>query len=419
MATPAADTVPDPTKTIEIAGSKILFRHFVLDDVEASQILSECPVDERPDMAGQALRLGLILRRQTSTAINVDFVRREFQDLQMSFQTFWKEQVIQKIDELLMTCFDPKKGTLPQQLAQYFGNGRDKGKLNELFDERNTESVTYQLKQMLQKELTGENSTFLKALSPDDDGTPIGRLRKRLEEPIQNLSDKIVGKKAAEEMAEAGTQKGGPYEDLVFGYVDRVAAGFGDKAEDVSSQNVAGDYVVTLDPDTVPGQSIRLAIDAKDRPVGVKQCEDTLRDSKAQWGTHGALLVFARQEQTPFTPPVGIRRLGEGYICVFDKEDLDARILQAAYQVARLDAVRSVQRAIGRIDSAAVQEKLEQAVQKLQEFVTLKKRLTSSINDLMAVRLFADVLHRDFRDRLEEAWQALGIRTPMPPAEEV
>lgn len=51
----------------------------------------------------------------------------------------------------------------------------------------------------------------------------------------------------------------------MFTYIDRIAASFGDKAEDVSNQNVAGDYLVSLDAETVPGQSIRLAIDAKDR----------------------------------------------------------------------------------------------------------------------------------------------------------
>jgi hypothetical protein len=130
------------------------------------------------------------------------------------------------------------------------------------------------------------------------------------------------------------------------------------------------------------------------------------------------MLVFAKQDGTPFPPPVGMRRLGEGYVCVFDKEDLDARVLQAAYQMAKLDSVRSVQRGIVHIEPAVVQEKLEQAVQKLQEFVTLKRRLTASINELGGIRQFVDDLHRECRERLEEAWQALGIRTPMPTVEE-
>src|SRR5207244_887067 len=113
----------------------------------------------------------------------------------------------------------------------------------------------------------------------------------------------------------------------------------GDKAEDVSNQNVPGDYLVTLDPDTIPGHVVRVAIDAKDKVMGLKACEDTLRESKGRWSTHGALLVFAREEQTAFSPPGGLRRL-------------------------------------------------------------------------------VDVLHRECREKLEEAWQALGVTAVLPSAVE-
>jgi hypothetical protein len=289
-------------------------------------------------------------------------------------------------------------------------------KLAALFDERNTESITYKLRKIIEQELTGESSTFCKALDPDDEGTPIGRLKKKLESGIVTLRDEVVGKKAADAVAEAGTQKGGPYEDLVFSHLDRIAAAFGDRAEDVSNQNVPGDYIVMLDSDAVPGQIVRLVLDAKDKSMGLKACEDVLREAKAQWQAQGALLIFARDEQTPFSPPVGMRKLSEGYACVFDKEDLDSRVLQAAYQVARLEAVRSVQRSVVEVNPAVVQEKLEQAVQKLREFVTLKRRLTASITELGNIRQFVDALHRECGEKLEEAWQALGIHGAMPAA---
>ena len=399
---------------VEVIGSKIVVHSLTLEDQESAHILGEFAPEEQPAVAKQALRLGLLLRRQVGTAVNVDFVKLEFQNLQHAIETYWRDQVVRKIDETITNYLDVNKGVLPRQLAQYFGDGGEKGKLAALFDEKNTESVTYQLRQLLQKELTAEGSTFLKALNPDDENSPIGRLKKRLEEPIQALRDAVVAKKAAEEVAEAGTQKGGKYEDLVFEYIDRIAGSFGYKAEDVSNQNVAGDYVVTLDPETVPGQMIRMVIDAKDKSMGLKACEDTLREAKAQWSAQAALLVFARQEQTPFTPPTGLRRLGEGFVCVFDKGDLDSRVLQATYQVARLEAVRAVQRATIQIEPAIVQEKLEQAVQKLQDFVTLKKKLTGAITELGSIRQFVDTLHRECREKLEEAWLALGIKAPMP-----
>ncbi len=405
-------------ETVEILGSRILVRELSLDDQEATHILQDYAPEERLDVVKQGLRLGLILSRQARTVVNVDFVRLEFQTLQKAMEAYWKEEVVKRIDDTITNYFDVNKGILPRQFAQYFGDGQEKGKLAALFDEKNTESITYRLRQILEKELTGEDSRFLKALNPDDESNPIGRLRRKLEDPIQSLRDAVVGKKAAEEIAEAGTQKGGPYEDRVFGYIDRIAASFRDRAEDVSNQNVAGDYVVTLDLETVPGHEIRLAIDAKDKSMGLKACEDALREAKARWNAQAAMLVFAKQEGTPFPAPVGIRKLGEGYVCVFDKEDFDSRVLQAAYQLARLDSVRSVQRGVVQIEPDVVQEKLEQAVQKLQEFVTLKRRLTASISELGGIRQFVDDLHRECRERLEEAWQALGIRTPMPAPDE-
>jgi hypothetical protein len=401
-------------ETIEVVGSRIVIKELTLHDEQAARILEDYAPEERLDVVKQGLRLGLILGRQARTVANVDFVKLEFERLQGAIEAYWKDEVVKKIDATITNYFDLNNGILPRQFAQYFGNGQDKGKLAALFDEKNTESITHHLLEILQTELTGEDSKFLKALNPDDNDKPIGRLSAKLEGRIQSLRDAVVGKKAADEMAEAGTQKGGPYEDLVFRYIDRIASAFGDKAEDVSNQNVAGDYVVTLNPETVPGHCIRLTIDAKDKSMGLKACEDTLRDAKARWTAQTAMLVFAKEESTPFQAPIGIRRLGEGHVCVFGKEDMDSRVLQAAYQVARLDAVRSVQRSIVQIEGAVVQEKLEQAVQKLHEFVTLKRRLTASISELSGIRQFVDQLHRECRERLEEAWQALGIRVAMP-----
>ena len=399
---------------VEVLASRILVKDLSLDDQEAAHILGEYKQEEYAEVVRQALRLGLILRRQVSTVVNVDFVKLEFKNLQQAFERYWREDVVAKIDSMIANYFDSNKGSLPRQLAQYFGDAQDQGKLAALFDEKNTSSVTFKLRQMIKDELTGEGSTFLKALNPDDDNTPMGKLKNRVIVPIGQLEDKVIGKKAAQEIAEAGTQNGGPYKDLVFNYIDKIAASFGDKAEDVSNQNVAGDYVVTLDSETVPGQSIRIAIDSKDKTMGLKASEETLRESKDKWSAQAAMLVFAREDQTPFARPVGLRKLGEGYVCVFDKEDLDQRVLQAAYQITRLDAVRSIQRSAVLTDPAVVQEKLEQAIQKLQEFVTIKRKLTVSINELNSIRTFVDGLHGEFRDRLEETWQALGVKAPIP-----
>jgi hypothetical protein len=167
---------------VEVIGSKIVVHELTLEDQEAAYILGECKPEEQPGVVKQALRLGLILRRQVGTAVNVDFVRLEFQNLRQAIERYWKDEVVSKLDKTITDHFDATKGTVPQQLARYFGNGQDRDKLAALFDERNPDSITYQLRELVRKELTGDDSAFLKALNPDDDNGPVGRLRKKLED---------------------------------------------------------------------------------------------------------------------------------------------------------------------------------------------------------------------------------------------
>jgi hypothetical protein len=399
---------------VDVSDSRIVVRHLVLEDKDAAMVLSELDPERRSETVLIALRLGFLMYRHAQTGVNVDFVRREFEHVASEIKAHWETQVKSKISELVADYFNPQTGVLPRKLAEYFGDASHTGKLAELFSEKNTESLTYQLRQIIQKELTGENSAFIKALDPDDERTPIGRLKKKIEEPIDELRKDLLREETAAAVAETGTQKGGPYEDLTYSYIERIAAAFGDTAEDVSDQNAPGDYISTLDAETIPGQILKIAIDAKDKKMGLKECETTLADSKARWGAHSALLVFARQDETPFDSPIALRKLTEGYVCVFEKQSLDPVVLQATYQIVRLDAVRSARRSGIEIDAAQVQQKLEEALRKLQEFSTLKRRLSEAIKDLRAIREFASSLCDDLQQRLQDAWTALGIKAPVP-----
>ena len=46
--------------------------------------------------------------------------------------------MLKKINDVLTDNFDLERGTVPKKLAEYFGDGRQVGKLAELFDEENT-----------------------------------------------------------------------------------------------------------------------------------------------------------------------------------------------------------------------------------------------------------------------------------------
>src|SRR5437660_4821726 len=233
---------------IEVIDGKVVVRDLVLDDRDSAMVLADIEPEKRAEAVVTALRLGFLMYRHAWVGVNVDFVRREFEQVVTEIKKHWDTEVKAKITEVITNYLDLQNGILPKKLAEYFGDGSQAGKLAELFNEKNTESLTYQLRQIIQKELTGENSSFIKALDPEDEKTPIGKLKKKIEQPITELRNEIIKKETAKAVAETGTQKGGPFEDLTFLVVDRIAAAFNDKAEDVSAQNLPGDYLVTLDP---------------------------------------------------------------------------------------------------------------------------------------------------------------------------
>ncbi len=91
---------------VEVIGSKIVVHDLTLEDPEAAHILEECPPEEHPAVVKQALLLGLLLRRQVGTAMNVDFVKLEFQGLQRDIETYMKDEVMNKIDKTIEHYFD-------------------------------------------------------------------------------------------------------------------------------------------------------------------------------------------------------------------------------------------------------------------------------------------------------------------------
>ncbi len=98
--------------SVEVIGSKILIRELTLDDQEAASTLAECEEAEWPSVVRQGLRLGLILRRQVGTVANVDFVRLEFERLRVQMEAYWKEHVVQKINDTVTNYFDLGKGAV-------------------------------------------------------------------------------------------------------------------------------------------------------------------------------------------------------------------------------------------------------------------------------------------------------------------
>jgi hypothetical protein len=275
-----------------------------------------------------------------------------------------------------------------------------------------------QLKKLLTDNLTGENSTFVKALDPNNPESPAGKLAKRIEDKIDDVKNLLVGEEKVAAVKEATPIKGGDYEDLVYPALQLVAMPFGDTVEDVHNQNKAGDFVIHLGPDTVPGKQVKMVVDAKNTHLGLPECERVLTESKATWGASAALVVFAAPGRVPNEKLSPFGQLANGFVCVYDRENEDAVFLAAAYRLSRQQAIREVQRAAGVFEPEVVQQKIMQAAAKLKELSTLKRKITAVTTGVNELWQFTDRVQRELFDTLDEARVALGGKTPLPGMEE-
>jgi hypothetical protein len=426
---------------VELVEGGVRILDLIVMDEEAHKVVLDCPTDDRQQLVRQAVKVGLIMCRDAATVAKADFVRLEFSKLKNEMEQYWKEQIKGKIDEALQQFFDGQRGVLPQtlksylgdegklaklfdekdtrslpyQLKQYLGDG---GKLPELFNEKNTQSITYQLKKLLTDQLTGENSTFVKAVDPNTPDSPAAKLATRIEGKIDAVKDLLVGEKRAAEVKEATPAKGGDYEDLVYPALQQIAKPFGDVVEDVHNQNKAGDYVIRLDANTIPGKEIKIAADAKHTRLTIPECERVLVESKANWEASAALVVFAAPDRAPNEQLSPFGQMANGFVCVYDRETADPVYLSAAFRLARIQAIREIQRAAGLFEPEAVQEKVMQAAAKLRELSTLKRKITAVYNATNELWQFVDRIQREMFDLLDEARLALGAKAPLPSMEE-
>jgi len=83
---------------IEVVESRVLIRNLTLDDKDAALVLSDIAPEKREEATLTALRLGFLMYRHGRTGVNVDFVRREFEQVVTDIKDYWKKDVADKID---------------------------------------------------------------------------------------------------------------------------------------------------------------------------------------------------------------------------------------------------------------------------------------------------------------------------------
>lgn len=410
----AVKLVPLPSSQaprIEVQGDRLLIDRLTLVDPAAAAQVAATPAQDRPALIERALRIGLGALQQAGVTVNVDVVRREFETLLTQTQAT-NEKAARALEDVLRQNFADGDGRLPRTLEKFLGDrGALRSFVNELFDESRRDSAIGRMKLLLGTYFDGDASRLALLLDPTRLNSPLHQFRSEVSDGFARLNDRLTAIEAAAtaratERAKSAA-KGGDFEALLEAMLADLARGAGDIVDRTSDEAGAvarskkGDFVVTVNPSLTRGADLRVVVEAKDRAMSGRGMRDELREAKTNRSAAVGLVVF-----TPAHAPAGIApfdvRAGDVY-CVLDPVAPHQATLEAAFRLARLLAVATLQEREVEVDAAAISAALLGIREQLELVRRLKTQLTSIGTTAKAVSGLLDEMREMILARVCEA----------------
>ena len=396
---------------IEVSADRLVIRDLSLADGGLAAFVRSRPPAERAALVGQALRIGLIALQDAGASLDVDAVRREFEAMIRQAETL-NDRLATRVDEVMRTNFADGDGRLPRTLEAFLG---DRGQLRsftrELFDEDRRDSAIGRMRSLLGTFFDGDASRLAQLLDPTRMGSPLHQFRTEVSKGFEHLNDRLTAIEAAASARAAerarSAAKGADFEDLVEDLLAHSLRGTDHVLERTSDAighvlgSKKGDFLITLDPDTMRGASVRMVVECKDRAVSGRAMRDELVEARRNRDAAVALVVFSTAHAPSGIAPFDVR-MGDVY-CAIDPRDPEPATLEAAFRLARLLAISSVRGPEVTVDAEAVRAALGRIGLELDALRALKTRLTTIGTAANAVSAGLEQLREGVLARVAEA----------------
>ncbi len=396
---------------VRIEADRILVDRLVVHDPALAAFLAERPAEDRAELLGRAVRIGLLALQDAGVTVNVDVVRSEFEKLLRQAETV-NDKAAQALEQTLRANFADGDGRLPRTLERFLGDrGALRAMVDELFDESKRDSAIGRIGSMLERYFDGDASKLALLLDPTRLNSPMHQFRQEMTAGFRSLEERLVAIEAAAAARGAerarSAAKGGDFEDLLEAMLADLARGAGDLLDRTGTDAGAllkskkGDFVLTLDTRLARGCDVRVVIEAKDRPMSMRAIRDELREARENRGAAVAVVVF-----TPAHAPSGVapfNLVGDDVYCVIDPEAPEPATLEAAIRLARLLALASLVEHEVEVDAAAIGAALTAIREQLEVVRSLKAQLTSISTATKAVWSGLDTMRSNILARVIDA----------------
>lgn len=391
-------------------GKNIRIADWIIEDREVISFIMEKEEESREEALRRALKIGVLALINSTAAINVDYVEKEFQKLGRQMKDDFDSRV-QKIVKELDGVFSVDSGIMKRFLNEYLGEG---GKLAGMFDPDKRTSVVSTISGIMERHFGDRGSVMQKLLDPTDATGPLGKLKESLEvrlkemdRTLQDLRKDVAVKSAKLEEIEKSARKGYAYEELVLQETEKIAAIFGDTVIPVGDEtgdklkSRKGDLVVDLNPEFTGGREIKLVIEIKDAKTSIKSILNQITEAMKNRRAKAAVAVFARNDQVPVGVGPFRNYPGNCFIAVLDKDTLEAGALNLAYRAARYLAVReSLHQDTARVDTERLHDLIAESAAVLERVTIIKRRLTEGKGLLDSVSHELDELKKELAGKL-------------------
>ena len=391
---------------VRAIGDRIVIERLEMSDERAARVVRErAEAGQAPgETVTKAIEIGARVLDTEETAVNVDYVRAEF------------ERHAGALRERLSKLLEAGDEHLAERIAETFDGNRDG-------------SVQKEIDKLVGEALEEQRMKIAKLFSAEDGANPLtdfkaavvrgfkalderqqneGEANRKRMEQLQRELIELKERDAAAELvaaeAERGSAKGRTFEELAHAALETIASEHGDAAihtGDTSNEAGAkkGDTVVELGGATGAALAT-IVFEAKNKKLSKNDAWTELAACLRERDADYAVLVVAGEDKIPSGLEELTEYQGNKMIAVLDREDPDPLALRLVYRYVRA-RVLAAGGGVLEVDAAGVQDAAEEATAQLKRANRIRKSLTGVTSSAQAARAELDAMLADVERCLE------------------
>jgi hypothetical protein len=431
----------DSDGSVRVVGDRIVIESMTIADEGTARVVRErAEGGEEPGRTiRRAIEIGTRVLDREDTAVEVDYVRREFEQVTAAHRESVQQKNLEAVERIedslrrvlgddeaagaLGQALDAHSDVLAEHIASTFGEDREG-------------AVQAQIRRMLEE----RDEEFMRRLGANDEHNPlrpvlstISQWAKERKESQDERDDKLEGKlddllakaaelsgldqgrEALEEAEEAGTRKGRSFEERVDRAIERIATTRGDASSHTGGEGAEGggkkgDSLVELGAADGPATG-RIVFEAKDKKLSKNDAWRELNEAMGARAASFGVLVVAGEDRVPSGRETLTEYEGNKLIVAVDRDEPDGLALEVAYRLAAARVAMARDRDLT-VDAPAVRDAAEEAVSCLKQAQAIRSTLTGIKTSSDKARATLDEMVENVRARLERVESLVEVADP-------